>query len=298
MVGSSESAVTIIIPTRGLPARASHILRAIDSVLQQQDVTALPLVIINGTQAESTLVRTLRTRADIRLAELPVANLPAALAAGRRLVTTPLFAELDDDDVLLPNALALRLRLLEDDPTLVAVVSNGILRGAGADRPAIEDTARAAADPLLALCSETWLSPGAGLFRTAGVPADLFDRMPQFLEWTYLAVQLASTRRVAFLPQATFIRHLDTPQGVWNSAACMLGLPTAIQQLLTTALPLDLHRAFTRRLADACHGAAAAHLDEGRWREALTWHLRCLRSGSGWRYWPFMRNLLLGLMRA
>ena len=298
MVESSDRTVTVIIPTLALAERAEHIRRAIDSVLQQQDVHATPLVVVNGRWTDESVVRGLRSRTDIRLTELPDANLPAALAAGRRLVATRWFAELDDDDLLLPEALASRLRLLERDRALDAVVSNGIVRGTTGDVPAIEDVEHVAGDPLAALGKATWLSPGSALFRTASVPPEFFDAVPQYLEWTYLAVRLAQSYKLGFLPEATFVHHLGTPHGIWGSAACTLGIPPALQRVLGLDLPSALRSTFAKRLGDAWHHAAAIHLHDGRLRAAMGSHWRCLISARGWRYLPFTGKLLIGLVTA
>jgi hypothetical protein len=298
MIESSDRTVTVIIPTLALAERAEHIRRAIDSVLRQKDVHAIPLVVVNGPWTDQSVVRGLRLRSDIRLTELPDASLPAALAAGRRLVATRWFAELDDDDLLLPEALTSRLRLLECDRALDAVVSNGIVRGTNGDEPAIGDVERVASDPLAALGEATWLSPGSALFRTASVPAEFFDAVPQYLEWTYLAVRLAQSYQLAFLPEATFVHHLGTPHGIWGSTACTLGIPPALQRVLGLDLPSALRSTFAERLGEAWHQAAATHLRDGRVRAALDSHWRCLNSARGWRYLPFTGKLLVGLVTA
>ena len=289
----------MIIPTVALAERSDHLRRAIDSVLEQQDVDALPLVVVNGTKADRELVGELGRRDDIHLVSLATANLPAALRTGRALVRSPWFAELDDDDVLLPNALATRMRVLAGNPALGVVVSNGIIRGgAEGDLPAILDTTLTAADPLSALDAATWLSPGGALFRTSAVATELFDGVPQYLEWTYLAVRLAQSCNLAFIPEPTFVRHIDSPFSVWASDSCRLGLPAAIERVLTLDLPPRLRHVFETRLTAACHEAAVLHLRHGRVGSAITWHLRSLNTVRGWRYLPFTRKLLLGLVRA
>ena len=291
--------MTVIIPTVALAERSDHLHRAIDSVLHQEDVDALPLVVVNGPEADRELVDELVHRTDIEFASLATANLPAALRAGRALVRAPCFAELDDDDVLLPNALATRMRVLASDPTIGVVVSNGIIRGGvEGDLPAIADTARTSADPLSALDAATWLSPGGALFRTSAVPPELFDGVPQYLEWTYLAVRLAQSCKLAFIPEPTFVRHINSPSSVWASDGCRLGLPAAIETVLTLDLPPSLRRVFETRWTAACHEAAVSHLRHGRVGPALAWHLRSLNTVRGWRYLPFTRKLLLGLVRA
>ena len=297
MPEASNRTVTVIIPTLALRERATHIRRAIDSVVDQKDVHALALVIVNGPNADPALVRELRRRPGVRLKSLESPNLPLALGAGRRLVESPWFAELDDDDMLLPHALASRLEMLAGS-NLDAVVSNGIISGDGKSSRAIEYVEGVAANPLSALDSQAWLCPGAALFRSATVQVELFESMPQYLEWTYLAIRLAQTHKLGFLQEPTFVHYTDSPERTWTSDACTLGLPDAFQQLMSLDLPLNLRGLLARRMTSACNRAADLQLSAGRLAEAWSWHLRCLDGDDGWRYLPFTRKLLFACAQA
>ncbi len=293
----SERTITVIIPTVALVERTDHLHRAIDSVLQQEDVNALPLVVVNGTAADRELVHELSRRTDIEFASLATANLPAALRAGRALVRSPWFAELDDDDVLLPNALATRIRVLASDPTISAVVSNGIIRGGPeGDLPAITDTARTAAYSLSALDAATWCTPRVEHCSARrpchGSCSTACRNISNGPISRYASRNLASSPSFS---EPTFVRHTDSPFSVWASDGCRLGLPAAIEKVLTLDLPPSLRRVFETRLTAACHEAAVLHLRHGRVGSAITWHLRSLNTVRGWRYLPFTRKLLLGL---
>ena len=289
--GAPET-VSVIMPTLARPQRADTLRAAIASVVSQAGVRAVPLVVVNGDQFDPSLVEELSRRADLRVARVGPADLPGALRAGRDLVDARWFCELDDDDLLLPGTLAERLALIDGHPKFDVVVSNGIVRGHAGDHLLLDGVDRLAADPLSALAQMSWLSPGGALFRTAAAPRGLFPDLPRYLEWTSLALRLARRCRIAFLDRAGFVHRDDSPDSLWLSRECALGLPAAIRSLLDDELPSELQRALERRLAGACHDAARAELQGGRRRAAWGWHLRSLGGRHGWRYLSYTRRLL------
>src|SRR5690606_31124966 len=136
-----------------------------------------------------------------------------------------------------------RLALIDGEPAFDVVVSNGIVRGRSGDHLLLSGLDELAADPLSALARHSWLSPGGALFRTSSVPRELFADIPRYLEWTCLALRLARRCRVGFLDRAGFVHHDDTPDSLWLSRECTLGLPAAIRSLLDEDLPPALRRA-------------------------------------------------------
>jgi glycosyltransferase involved in cell wall biosynthesis len=185
----TASAVSVVIPTLGLRERATSLRRAVESVLDQCGARAVPLVVLNGAQSCPDVERWLRAEPRVRLLTRDEGNLPAALLAGREAVDTPYFATLDDDDLLLPGALALRLRALQERPDRAAVVTNGYRRDRFGDvlhiasgRGAHDPHREIERDPLRALLRRNWLLPGSWLGRTDAVGASLFHGMPRYLE--------------------------------------------------------------------------------------------------------------------
>ena len=220
--------VSIILPTMAHRERASSLARAIDTVVSQDGVRGIPLVVVNGNAGAPEALARLRRRADIRLVVRDEADLPRALQAGRALVDTPYFAVLDDDDELLPGALRTRLDALEQAPGTDVVVTNGFLEDAGTRALNIEDFRRIRADPLRTLLERNWLPPCAGLFRTGAVTLEFFDEIPRYREWTYLALRLALTLRICFAEHPTFVYRTDTPDSLSKSRAYCLAGPAAI----------------------------------------------------------------------
>src|SRR5579872_6062190 len=134
-----NDAISVIMPTTALTARGKSLLRAIDGVLSQEGVTAIPVVVVNGRNRDPQLVKEIEKRAGVKLVLQEEGDLPKALRVGRAAVETPWFAELDDDDELLPGGLAARLQVLRERPECGAVVSNGYLRSSLGDELNIAD---------------------------------------------------------------------------------------------------------------------------------------------------------------
>jgi len=284
--------VSVIVPTVAVASRAACLGRALDSVLAQKDVRVDPIVVANGPDCHPELVHSLAQRRDIRLVRRPEAGLASALSAGRALVDAPYFAELDDDDLLLPGALAARVTRLDAEPDIDVVVTSGYLRGPGGDVLNVSDISQCATDPLRAVLDRMWLTPCAGLFRTETIPATYFASMPPYLEWTYLAVLLSLKRRIAFLDLPTFVYSLDTPRSLSKSCEYVRGQPAALQTVLRLPLPADVRQKLHHKYVAALHAASVSGLGQGRRAEAWRWHLRTLRHLHGWRYLTYTRHLL------
>lgn len=293
-MGARASDVSIVMPTLAARERSRSLLRAIDSVVSQTGARGIPLVVVNGARADPDVLAGLCRRGDVRLVTLEEASLPRALHAGRALVDTPYFAVLDDDDELLPGALRTRLDVLEQAPAADVAVTSGFLEGFGRRVHNVPDIAAAAADPLRALFVQHWLPPCAGLFRTSTVRVELFEDIPRYREWTYLALRVALSLRVRFADRPTFVYHTDTEGSLSKSRAyCMAG-PAALARMLELELPADVRATLRARLAIDLHSASMRELQEGNCRAAWWWHLKSLMNPSGWRYLPYGRNLLAG----
>jgi hypothetical protein len=287
----------VIVPTRALAERRALIRRALASVLNQQNVRALPIVIINGSSVDASVARELAGDPRLRVRTLKSEPsspgdyaLPAALRAGRALVDTPFFAQLDDDDILLPGALAARLHAIRDGYD--AVVSNGIRRNQQGDTVHLADVAAISWDPVRALKRSNWLLPGSWLCRTDHVPPSLFDDIPAYLECTCLALRFATHCKLRFLAEPTVVWHTDTPGAVTRSREYVLGQTEALQSILRLEMPEDVRVDFQRKLSSSCHECCELLLREGDLRGAWRWHVRSLRHPGGLRHLAFTLKLL------
>ncbi len=289
---STERAVTVLLPTRAQRERAAVLLRAIDSVLAQEHVLPVPLIIINGAACDAQLVAMLRRDERLRVLVSEDEGLPAALHTGRRATDTPWFCDLDDDDLLLPGALALRLDALRDRPDCCAVITNGYRRDGGRDVLNVPANLCVAADPLRAMLRRNWLLAGSYLCRSADVGPQVFRDMPRYLERTYLGLRLVTMGQILWLDQPTVVCHVNTPGSESASSASVLGHADALRRILGLPLPADMQTTLKARIADACHAASEFSRSSGARREAFRWHFRSLCERGGWRYLPYTRHLL------
>jgi glycosyltransferase involved in cell wall biosynthesis len=293
---TERATVSVIVPTTALAVRRSLIDRAIDSILEQTGLRAIPTVIVNGSARDPDVTRALMADGRLRVHIVEEGGLANALQVGRRLVDTPWFAELDDDDILLPHALESRVEALVRHEDHDCVVTNGYRRRLGEDTLHVADMDVIERDPIRAFWDFNWLLPGSYLCRTDRVRPDLFDGSPDFLECSYLALRLATTYRIRFLQNPTVIWHQCTPASLSNSRAYILSQPQAHEHLLKLELPPYARRKVLERIVASLHSGSDFFLGEGAWLEAWRWHLRCLLRQGGYRYLPYTRKLLRSML--
>lgn len=286
-----ERSVTVVIPSRGRLVRADALWRAVTSVLTQEHVQAVPLVVLNGEQEDPSLPDALQG-AGARVLVQHIAGLPEAHRAGRAAVDTPWFATLDDDDLLLPGALSARVALLEANPAVDVVVSNGLVNRDGRDTLHIGPELDVGADPLRAMRRKNWLLPGSWLARTERVTAAVYDGMPRYLECTFLALRFANEFRMVWLAEPTIRYSHGSPGAESQSDAYRLGQVDALRALLKLPLPAWYRREVERDVSAAYHDAANFFREAGRLRAAWAMYVRSLASAGGLRFLPFGRHLV------
>ena len=285
-------------PTRARRERGALFRRAVESVLAQENVRVVPLVVINGPNPDPELTAACRADRRLRVTILDEANLPAALLVGRKMVHTPWFAELDDDDILLSGALDVRLQALQKQSEFDAVVTNGFKRTAAADTLHLDDVSLIQRDPLRSLIRATWLLPGSWLCRTDRVGVEFFEGMPKFLECTYFAVRLALGCRIRFLDCPTVVYYADTPNSESGSRDYQLSHVGALRRLLDLDLPPDVRAEFRTRIRHTCQGNARLYLREGCLQEAWRWHLQSFCESGGWRSIRHTPRFIYALLRS
>lgn len=261
------------------------------SVLDQQDVRARALVVLNGAPDHASLAAEMAADDRVRLITRSEAGIPAALHNGLQLVATSYFGSLDDDDLLLPGALKLRYDALERHPDRIVAVTNGYRREAEGDVLHVANGTDIQSDPLRALFNRNWMLPGSWLCRTAPKTADLFTEMPKNLECTYLGIRFSMLGMV-WLETPTVIYTTGTPISESKSREFLDGQSEALRQISALDIPDFARRELRRRIAAALHRSANVALREGDVRDAWRWHFATLREPAGWRYLPFIRHLI------
>ena len=288
----ASRAVTIIIPTLGLRERAASLESSIESVRGQVGVSPTVVVVLNGPDKSPDVERALRADPRISLIVRAARGLPSALAAGRAAVSTPWFTALDDDDLLLPGALALRVAALESRPECAAVITNGYRRNGAGDELHVKPDHRVHVDPVRAMLDANWFLPGSWLCRTDLVGVNVFEDMPDFLECTYLGLRIASEHRIIWRDTPTVVYTVGSPGAESRSRAYIVGQVRGLRRILSLRLPEDVRRALLSRVAVAYHAAADHDRQSGSIRRAWRWHLASLLQPSGWRYLAYTRHLL------
>ncbi|MHC4215491.1 MAG: glycosyltransferase family A protein [Planctomycetota bacterium] len=289
----SDQLINIIIPTLATKERGPFLERALTSALAQEKLRTLPIVVSNGSSCCPEVLNWIKKRSDIRYAHLEEASLPKALLAGRELVDTRYFAELDDDDILLPHAMISRFESLSKSENIDAVVSNGFFYNNGKKVISHPDITACQDDPLESVVKYVWLNPGAALFRTSAVEANVFAEMPQYLEWTYLALRLSFKKRLLFIDNPSFVHYLNLPFSIWRSESAISGLPRALRRILTLDLPKTVRAEYEKRLANACHSASRVCLKKNKYSSALDWQIKSLRTRFNVKLLPYAFYLLL-----
>ena len=284
--------ISVILPTTATAARLQSLNRAIESVLSQQDVTVDLIVVANGPRCDPEILDSLAKRSDVRLVYAEQGSYPAALRLGRGLVDAPFFAEIDDDDALLPMALATRLHHIALDPRVDVVITNGILRRNGRDTVGIRNIDSCRTDPLRRLMDDMWLVPCAALYRTETVTPDFFETIPPAMEWTYLGTLLSLKRKIVFVDTPTFVYNRDTSDSLSRSKHYFLSTPDAMKRLMELELPSEIRALVRKKHVQSLHAASDLELMEGNVAEAWKWHLRTLIHPYGWRYLTYTRHLV------
>jgi glycosyltransferase involved in cell wall biosynthesis len=289
----------IIVPTLAEAHRAEQLIRAIDSIQFQG---AAPLVVVNGNRFDASLKKNLECREGIRLVCIPEPGLPNAIHVGRCAITGKYFGFLDDDDYLMPGAIAIRESFLEQHPDMDAVVTNGLRDEWGSDPQLFKSPAdldRIEKDPLAALLTANWLTPCGALYRSDTVRPDAFHGLTKYAEWTDVAFRLIERHRFAFVFDSTFVQS-DTPGSLSksaNQARFVLGLHERMANRVKTR---GQRRLLAQRICRLHHQIAEEELAANNRGVALHHHLRSLfhAPSVGIRYLAYTRKFFLARRRA
>lgn len=281
--------VTVIIPT--LANRIGELNRAITSVYQQHGGRAVPLVVVNGDRYDPDGLADLKRREDIRLHQVAEPGVSNARLEGRRLVDTPYFMLLDDDDELLPQAVQAGLGAMEMHDADVAAF-NGFAERYGKRVVFYPQFSETDPDPAMALLEENWLASAGGFFKTDRVGPELLDDLPDYLELTIFAFRLALQCKVVRVDFPAFVIHEDLSGRASQSLKYFEESPNVLRVMAAMTDRSDLRAVLHRKRSDALHHVAELMLKDGRKGPAWRYHLRSLCVGGGLRYLPFTRHIL------
>lgn len=283
---------TVIIATMARHERRSSLLRAISSIRDGNQCAIEILVVVNGEQFDPELLQLLSERDDLQMIQSDQASLPAAILAGRKTVRTDYFGFLDDDDEYLAGAVDQRLAVLTEHNDAALVASNGLRASGGEESLALSQLQGADDDCLRSLFRENWLASCGGLYRTDQVPSELFEDIPKYLEWTWLAFRIASSGvRIKILDVPTF-RINDTPDSESKSEAYLLSHAEILGRMRKMAARKDIAKLLARRQSAALHNVSTHYLASAAYRKAWAAHLQSLGLPGGLSYLAYSRHLL------
>jgi hypothetical protein len=284
--------VEILIVTLCEAIRRTSLLGAIDTVRQQQGVDASLLIVVNGDRFDRELLRSLERTPKVRVLNQDVANLILARRVAREHVQAEFFGLLDDDDVLLPGALRVRLDALENDPAADVAVTNGILVDGDNTSLWLQEIDAIRHDPLLALMHANWLASPSALFRTQSIPPEFFDVAIRSIDMTYLAFRLALEKKILFLEQPTYQTTIS-PNSISRSEEWQLTVLVDLENMLRFPLRPAVRRELRRKYAEEAHAISDLHFRRGRSALAWRYHLRSMsRPRDALRYALYTRRLL------
>jgi hypothetical protein len=294
--------VTVIICTLAHPSRVKSIWQGVESVLCQEDIRCVPLIIVNGSHYDPDLRSSLERDKRIRVHYLEHPSFPNAIIEGRRRVDTKFYCFLDDDDILLERSVFNRIRRFYQDDSPDVVIGNGYkCDDSRCDLGFPNDTDAIAlleSDPFGHLLKSNWLASCAGLYKTDSVDISYFDDYVVYYEWTYLAFRLALGKKIGFIGEPTY--------KVFNSAGSIsktdayvegqLGLIEKVKQLniVDRKTRLLIDQFCRQRYHDLSNHYRLQKDSVNAWR----CHLRSLNHSSGLKFLSYSRHLLLDSIKA
>lgn len=283
----------IIVRTLADKPRSQLLFRALDSIQNQDGITARPIVVVNGQKFDPAVLEALKNRPGILLHREQEASMRVARAAGRNLATAPFFSYLDDDDELIAGSLIGPMRWLVSHPDCDVLINKGYFVMDGGALKESTHLADHVNQPSMGLLNECWLSPGASIFRTTSIPADMLNADWTHLEWTHLAFELCAERKQLNFMDVATVRYYDTPGSMSKQVEhheAALNLLRVVRR--DTRLHSEVRREASRKYLRTLHNLAMTYWQNGHYLRAWCCHLGSLRPPHTFKYLLFSRKLL------
>ena len=284
--------ITVIIPTAARKNRKLKLLKAIDSVLSQRGVRAIPFVLVNGDTFDNELNEALKRRSDIRYIYLAEPSQVKAVAFGVNNVTTKYFSFLDDDDEYLEDALITRLMPMLQDEHIGLSVTNGYKHGVGDEYLFPFDEKEFSLKPLESLLISPWLTSCSGLFKTSLIDPKIFHHSYSYLEWTYLASVLSHNTKIHFDKTPTFLINLSE-NSLSSSPLMEVTRARLMHEISKKPIPDNLVSKFVSKKFAALHMASESYLRNNEIIKAWRYHVMCIFSINGFKYITYTYKLVL-----
>jgi hypothetical protein len=288
--------VDVLIVSLCAAERAAAIRRAIDTALSQEGVRACVTIVVNGQRFDRKMFEALKRQRGVRVLYQREPSIFLARRYAREEVHAPFFGFLDDDDQLLPGALATRVRALVSDAEADVVVTDGLLSDGMSESLILGDVTAIRQDPLHSLLASNWLATASALFRTESIPPDYFDATIRSNDMTYLAFRLALEKRVTFVAVPTY-RKTYSPDSISLTPSWALPSLDTLDKMLTFPMPASVRRGIRRKCAAAAHDISNIYRERGEAAPAWRYHLRSLREPGGLLRYALYTRHLFGIRR-
>jgi glycosyltransferase involved in cell wall biosynthesis len=293
----SPALTTIIIPTLAERSRLSSLTRAVESARISSRFGVDIIVVVNGDRACSDVVAWLSAAPRVKLHFSQIGSAPLAVLEGRKLVKTPYFAMLDDDDEYLEGAIDERMRPFLLNPQCEVSISNGLRTSLDGDVICFRELQSISRDPLLSLLRQNWLASCGALFRTEAIGVEYFEDYLPYLEWTWLAFRLCVNRKVVEIVDIPTFRIHESVGSLSKSRLYMESHELLYKRMLSFNLD-PTHRKLVRaKCGHALHDLANYYGSAGLLFLAWRAHIKSLFYPQGWKYILFSRRLIVLLMR-
>lgn len=284
--------VTVIIPTAAAYCRLASLKNAIDSIFLAVSDDVAIIVAVNGNRQSPTVITMLESLNRVRVEYFEFSSAPLACLEGVRLVSTPYYCFLDDDDEFLPNAIDDRLKKIASNDDFDLVVTNGYRNVSGIDAICLTEIESITVDPMKALFDQNWLASCGVLFRKDRIGPEYFENPQPYVEWTWLAFNLINSgKNIAVLNDPTY-RINETLTSVSKSPDYFISIYGLYIRMLQCSPDRQTARLIKRRLADWFHADAEQKWQRGSMLAAWRSHFKSLTFRGGWRYLTFTRKLL------
>lgn len=295
-----DNCLTVIVATLASAERSMSLQRAVQSI-RSQDVRSRIIVVVNGNRRDDEIMEWLLSVPDLNVLDQAEGNFAKALAFGVRAVKTPFYSFLDDDDELLPHACRRRAEFMAANSHVDLLVTPGRKKTlSGHDLVVPEYRTLDHSDLIGSLIGSNWLASCGGVFRKSTICDAQFCAVPNYLEWTFLALQIARNHNVHIMHEDEpphFVVH-ETNVSESNSVAYHLAMPANVALLKDASHSPHWVKQVSKRLAEVCHAASDCALKNGMLAEAWKNHLKSLGYWSGIKYLPFTRHLILESLRS
>ncbi len=292
-----STSVTVIIPTAAESKRFEAIKRAVDSIRNSSKSNVNIIAVVNGSRFDNKVCDWLKNQNDITYHYETLGSAPNAQLVGRKLVKTPYFSFLDDDDLYLPGAIDARLDALKNNPDAALVVTNGLSETESEKVVHYKNLEMVNKDPFSALFVQNWLGSCNNLMRSNLISPAFFENYHPYFEWTWLAFKMMmSELKVVAINESTFIYN-NTQESASKSDKYFNSFPELVTRMLSMSPPTHIKKQILSKLSAHYHDISYHYLSKNMFHQSWANHFKSMIYADGIKYITFSRHILFRWLR-